>query len=130
MAFTRSIVKNTTENMNNKCETGDFWIKCGYEALVPETETTPEQQVIVSFPFDIDIEKMPELTVTASEGWVNQLNCARNKLRMDILELASELQPGETRELNLKVFIFRKTGKDKLSMNKDNPFARKDSLVK
>ena len=87
MAFTRSIVKNTTENMNIKRETGDFWIKCGYEALFP-------------------------------------------KLRMDILELASELQPGETRELNLKVFIFRKTGKDKLSMNKDNPFARKDSLVK
>ena len=42
MAFTRSIVKNTTENNNVKRETGDFWIKCGYEALVPETETTSD----------------------------------------------------------------------------------------
>lgn len=130
MAFTRSIVKNTTENMNIKRETGEFWLKIGFPAIIPEDENQPEQEVIVSLPFDTDLERMPEQNITTSEGWVNQLNKGRNKLRMDILEEASKLDPGEVKELNLKVYIFRKTGKAKTNLDNESPFVFKGSLVK
>ena len=130
MAFTRSIVKNTTENMNTKRETGEFWVKIGFPAIVPETENQPEQEVIVSLPFDIDLEHMSEQNITTSEGWVNQLNKGRNKLRMDILNEASKLDPGEIKELNLKVYIFRKTGKTKTNLDNESPFVFKGPLVK
>lgn len=130
MAFTRSIVKNTTENMNNKRESGEFWLKIGFPAIIPEDENQPEQEIIVSLPFDIDLERMPEQNITTSEGWVNQLNKGRNKLRMDILEEASKLDPGEVKELNLKVYIFRKTGKTKTKLDNESPFVFKGPLVK
>ena len=130
MAFVRSIVKNTTENMNIKRETGEFWLKIGFPAIIPEDENQPEQEVIVSLPFDTDLERMPEQGITTSEGWVNQLNKGRNKLRMDILEEASKLDPGEVKELNLKVYIFRKTGKTKTNLDNESPFVFKGPLVK
>lgn len=130
MAFTRSIVKNTTENMNIKREIGEFWLKIGFPAIIPEDENQPEQEVIVSLPFDTDLERMPEQNITTSEGWVNQLNKGRNKLRMDILEEASKLDPGEVKELNLKVYIFRKTGKTKTNLDNESPFVFKGPLVK
>lgn len=130
MAYIRSIVKNTTENMNNKRETGEFWIKIGFPAIIPEDENQPEKEVIVSLPYDTDLERMPEQDITTSEGWVNQLNKGRNKLRMDILAEASKLDPGEVKELNLKVYIFRKTGKTKTNLDNESPFVFKGPLVK
>lgn len=130
MAFTRSVIKNTTENMNIKRETGEFWLKVGFPAIIPEDENQPEQEVIVSLPFDTDLERMSEQNITTSEGWVNQLNKGRNKLRMDILNEASKLDPGEVKELNLKVYIFRKTGKTKTNLDNESPFVFKGPLVK
>lgn len=124
MAFinNNSIVNNT--NTTTERKVGDFFIKTGYAVKVPEQE----EPVIVSLPFDTDIESMPSLKVTASEGWVNQLNIARNQLRTDILEAVQDMEPGETRELNLKVFVYRRTNKEVKQMDKENPFARRVEL--
>ena len=38
------------------------------------------------------------------------------------------MEPGETRELNLKVYVYRRTNKEVKQMDKQNPFARKMDL--
>ncbi|MFR7882345.1 MAG: hypothetical protein ACLU5J_13365 [Christensenellales bacterium] len=45
---------------------------------------------------------------------------------MDILEEASKLDPGEVKELNLKVYIFRKTGKTKTNLDNESHLSSKD----
>ncbi|MFR7882346.1 MAG: hypothetical protein ACLU5J_13370 [Christensenellales bacterium] len=41
-------------------------VKNWFPAIIPEDENQPEQEVIVSLPFDTDLERMPELSITTS----------------------------------------------------------------
>ena len=127
MAFINnsSIINNGSAATNNsKKESGEFFLKVGYPAMIPDSD----QETVVSLPFDTDLENMPELKISASEGWVNQLNVARNQLRKDILESVQKLEPGEYTEINLKVFVYRRSSKEVKQMSKENPFARKMDL--
>lgn len=127
--ITKNTIITNTNSTSQKRESGEYFVKVGYVKVLPETETQESQEVIVSLPYDIDVENMPSLPVTNSPGWVNKLNASRNKLRELIIDAGSKIDPGESIKLNLSVYLYRKKSSDKEEITKDNPFDFDSNLL-
>ena len=102
-----------------------FWINVGYKTGV---EREDGSEIIVTLPFGIPLDSMQYVqTNSKNQEWV-ELQQARNSLLDDLRKAASELAPGEEKELTLSVTLRRATEAVSEVADGSNKFARKGSL--
>lgn len=91
-------------NANTKTDKSEYMILVGQNVLNPETD----EYEFVSLPQPLGIDTMKKASVQG-EGSFQELLCKRNDLLEDLLKFAKEsLNPGETKEVELTVKIYRK----------------------
>ena len=91
---------NTNSATANKCE---YYIKVGDEQFNEDTNVTER----ILMPGLINLQATKK-NVISGEGEAQDLYCAGNDLYDAVMELCESLEPGEAREVNLKVFVCRK----------------------
>lgn len=104
------IVANNNSASNNKPKTEDrpksqVWINVGYEVEVAN-EQGEQEKLFVSLPYGLPIDTMEPAKVNGSDKWAAYQG-ARNDLLAQIQQLASQMQPGEEKTLNLQVQVRR-----------------------
>jgi len=91
---------NSSANSANKCE---YYIKVGDEQF--NEDNNVNERILMPGLINLQATKK---NVISGEGEAQDLYCAGNDLYDAIMELCESLEPGEVKELNLKVFLCRK----------------------
>lgn len=127
MAITRTNALFNAQNNNNSDEQKKsvFWVNVGYKTGV---EREDGSEIIITLPFGIPLDSMQYVqTNSKNKEWV-EIQQARNSLLDDLRKAASELAPGEEKELTLCVTLRRATEAVSEVADSSNKFARKSSL--
>lgn len=104
-----------------------FWLNLGYSVTV-EGETGPEDR-FVSLASGIPLDGQEVLATNSRNIPYAQLNAARNDLHDQLMELAGDLAPGESRIVQLEVQLRRVNEDVAVTVDPNtNQFARKLSL--
>lgn len=104
--FTTNAAQHLTNNNQNQTErkVSEFWVNVG----IPSSVTREDGSTVnITLPFGIPLDSMQYLTIRGQNSDFNNLQKARNSLLDDLRKYAAELQPGEEREIALKVWIRR-----------------------
>lgn len=104
------ITDNNSSTTPNKPKTEDrpksqVWLNIGYEVQVAN-EQGEQEKLFVSLPYGLPIDTMEPAKVSGSDRWAAYQG-ARNDLLAQIQQLASQMQPGEEKTLNLQVQVRR-----------------------
>lgn len=128
MAITRTNALFNAQNQNNndsEQKKSVFWVNVGYKTGV---EREDGSEIIITLPFGIPLDSMQYVqTNSKNKEWV-EIQQARNSLLDDLRKAASELAPGEEKELTLCVTLRRATEAVSEVADSSNKFARKSSL--
>lgn len=128
MAITRTSALFNAQNQNNndsEQKKSVFWVNVGYKTGV---EREDGSEIIITLPFGIPLDSMQYVqTNSKNKEWV-EIQQARNSLLDDLRKAASELAPGEEKELTLCVTLRRASEAVSEVADSSNKFARKSSL--
>lgn len=126
MAITRTnALFNAQNNNSDEQKKSVFWVNVGYKTGV---EREDGSEIIITLPFGIPLDSMQYVqTNSKNKEWV-EIQQARNSLLDDLRKAASELAPGEEKELTLCVTLRRATEAVSEVADSSNKFARKSSL--
>ena len=105
---------NSSNNTNVKVDKSEYMILVGQNVLNPETD----EYEFVSLPQPLGIDTMKKAQVTG-EGSFQELLCKRNDLLEGLLDFAKKnLNPGDSKDVELTVKIYRKKASQALKHNK------------
>lgn len=105
---------NSNNNTNVKADKSEYMILVGQNVLNPETD----EYEFVSLPQPLGIDTMKKAQVTG-EGSFQELLCKRNDLLEGLLDFAKKnLNPGDSKDVELTVKIYRKKASQALKHNK------------
>ena len=105
---------NSSNNTNVKADKSEYMILVGQNVLNPETD----EYEFVSLPQPLGIDTMKKAQVTG-EGSFQELLCKRNDLLEGLLDFAKKnLNPGDSKDVELTVKIYRKKASQALKHNK------------
>jgi len=90
-------------NSNDEFQTSEYGLRIGQEWINPDTE----QEEFVSLPGVMWLDTMKKNKVSG-EGEFQELLLHGNDLLVAVQDFGKTLAPGECRELNLKVQVFRR----------------------
>lgn len=129
MSITRTSALFNAQNQNNNDSSEQkksvFWVNVGYKTGV---EREDGSEIIVTLPFGIPLDSMQYVQTNSRNTEWSELQQARNSLLDDLRKAASELAPGEEKELTLCVTLRRATEAVSEVAAGNNKFARKGSL--
>lgn len=101
-----------------------FWLNLGY-AVTIEGEDGPEDR-FVSLASGVPLDGQEVLPTTSRNVMLAKLNAARNDLHAQLMELAGDLAPGESRIVQLEVQLRRVNEDTPVTVDPtQNQFARK-----
>lgn len=101
-------------NANTKTDKSEYMILVGQNVLNPETD----EYEFVSLPQPLGIDTMKKANVQG-EGSFQELLCKRNDLLEGLLEFAKmNLNPGDSKDIELTVKIYRKKASQAVKHNK------------
>ena len=124
---TSALFTSNAQNNNDSSEQKKsvFWVNVGYKTGV---EREDGSEIIVTLPFGIPLDSMQYVQTNSRNVEWSELQQARNSLLDDLRKAASELAPGEEKELTLCVTLRRATEAVSEVASSANKFARKSSL--
>jgi hypothetical protein len=129
MSINRTSALFNSQNQNNNDSSEQkksvFWVNVGYKTGV---EREDGSEIIVTLPFGIPLDSMQYVQTNSRNTEWSELQQARNSLLDDLRKAASELAPGEEKELTLCVTLRRATEAVSETAGNSNKFARKGSL--
>ena len=110
MTIIRNPLFNTSSNNSNKSNNeatqkrSEFWVNVGYKTNVLREDGS---EYIVTLPFGIPLDSMQYVQTNSKNVEWTQFQQARNSLLDELRKAASELAPGEERQVNLIVTLRR-----------------------
>lgn len=106
--------KIISENQTKKGKKAEFMLLIGEDSYIPDLD----RYEFVSLPQSLGLDTMNKAEIKGT-GEFQTILCSRNDLLDELLEGAqAKLQPGESRELNLKVRLYRRQASEEATHKK------------
>ena len=128
MSIVRNPLFNTSSNNSNNETTqkrSEFWVNVGYKTGVAREDGS---EYIVTLPFGIPLDSMQYVQTNSKNVEWTQFQQARNSLLDELRKAASELAPGEERQVNLIVTLRRTNEQVEATATGTNKFLSKMKL--
>lgn len=123
--FQRTFGNNTPEKPTR--EKATLWLNIGYVSGVKDEDGTNR---FVSLPLGIPVDSMEALPTNSKNEQYALFQAARNDLLAQIMEVAKDIKPGESKLLNLQIQLRRVADAVEPAVPEaGNPFAAKIALV-
>ena len=128
MSIVRNPLFNTSSNNTNNETTqkrSEFWVNVGYKTGVTREDGS---EYIVTLPFGIALDSMQYVQTNSKNIEWSEFQQARNTLLDELRKAASELSPGEERQVNLIVTLRRINEQVEATATGTNKFLSKMKL--
>lgn len=106
--------------------TAQFWLNVGYDSGVVDPETGESK--FISLPLGIPVDTQEHLKANGKNREFAQFQAARNDLLDQIMAHANQLEPGESKLVNLQIQLRRVSEQAEDVGTDNNAFARKLDL--